>query len=144
MKKKIILQNSFFYVKYKTFQHFCQVVWNVFDSFCSKYAFAQFTQFYCVFIHFACNICFKVQIIIMEECNISRKLSSRERRRLKVHKMLPIDALSPSCTPRASETIDLYHYGCRFEDSKTRMEVQKGLRKCSSTFFLRFSLSLHI
>jgi hypothetical protein len=73
----------------------------------------------------------------MDDCDILRELNSRERRRLKVLKMLPIDAVSPTHSPRGSEIIDFYHYGCGLDDSKAKMRIKKGFKKCSS---LRFFL----
>lgn len=71
----------------------------------------------------------------MEDYSTSRKLNSRERRRLKVHNMLPVDALSSPCSLRTSEIFDFYRYGCGIEDARTKIEIKKGCKKCLSFCF---------
>lgn len=57
--------------------------------------------------------------------NITRTLNSRERRRLEVHGMVPVDAIDPACSTRKlieNKTTHLYRYGCYLQDTNVELE----------------------
>lgn len=57
--------------------------------------------------------------------SITRKLNSREKRRLEKHGMIPVDALDPACSTRElieNKTIHLYRYGCYLQDTNVELE----------------------
>lgn len=60
--------------------------------------------------------------------NLIRSLNAREKRRFLVHRMLPVDAIDPSCSTRDfiehHQTKLLYRYGCSL--SEMNIEVENG------------------
>lgn len=83
--------------------------------------------------------------------NITRTLNSRERRRLKVHGMFPVDAIDPACSTRKlieNKTTHLYRYGCYLQDTNVELEdlISTRARKSSVTSFFNlrgFNHHLH-
>lgn len=73
--------------------------------------------------------------------SITRKLNSRERRRLQAYGMIPVDALDPACSSRElieNNTTHLYRYGCYLEDTNVELEefiAIRNRRKSSTSFF---------
>lgn len=72
-----------------------------------------------------------------------RKLNARERRRLVVHRMLPIDAIDPTCSTREliehHNTNVLYRYGCSLTEANLEVENDRssGAKKRSFLCSLR-------
>lgn len=81
----------------------------------------------------------------------TRTLNSRERRRLKVHGIVPVDALDPNCSTRKlieNKTTHLYRYGCYLQDTNVELEdfilKRAGKSSVASFFHLRgFNHHLH-
>lgn len=73
--------------------------------------------------------------------SIFEKLNLREKRRLKVHGVVPVDILNSSCTTKElieNNTTHLYRYGCYFQDTNVELEdFTKRAEKSSSCFRLR-------
>lgn len=73
--------------------------------------------------------------------SITRELNSREKRRLRLHGIVPVDSLDPSCTTRElieNNTTHLYRYGCFFQDVNVELEeLTMRAEKSSSRFRLR-------
>jgi hypothetical protein len=54
-----------------------------------------------------------------------RILNPRERRRMSVYNMIPVDAVDPKCSTRKlieSNTTKLYRYGCSLQDMNLEIE----------------------
>lgn len=74
--------------------------------------------------------------------SITRKLNLREKRRLRMHAIVPVDALDPSCSARElieNKTTHLYRYGCYFQDTNVELEEYFSIptARSSSRFHLR-------
>lgn len=71
-----------------------------------------------------------------------RKLNSREKRRLTVHGMLPLDAIDPSCSTDKlighNQAKHLYRYGCRMAEVNLEIEPDTvAVKKRNLIFHLR-------
>ena len=83
--------------------------------------------------------------------NITRTLNSRERRRLEIHGMVPVDAIDPACSTRQlieNKTTHLYRYGCYLQDTNVELEdfISIRARKSSVASFVHlrgFNHHLH-
>jgi hypothetical protein len=74
------------------------------------------------------------------EKNLIRKLNSRERRRLSLYNMIPVDAIDPSCSTRVlieNKTTKLYRYGCSMQDMNIQIEGSGLARKKNLIFHLQ-------
>lgn len=75
--------------------------------------------------------------------SITQKLNPRERRRLKVHGIVPVDVLDPECTMKElieNKSTHLYRYGCYFQDTNVELEeyvTAPSGEKNSSRFHLQ-------
>lgn len=80
-------------------------------------------------------------MIEMDQQDLTRKLNARERRRLNVHQMLPVDAIDPSCPTRnlveCHQTKALYRYGCSLAEMNLEIvEVDNVIKQ--RNFISRF------
>lgn len=76
--------------------------------------------------------------------SITRKLNSRERRRLEKHGMIPVDAIDPACSTRElieNKTTHLYRYGCYLQDTNVELKdfiaIRRARKSSASIFHLR-------
>lgn len=76
------------------------------------------------------------------EAEFIRKLSARERRRLNVHRMLPADAIDPSCSTRdvveLHQTTLSYRYGCGLAEMKLKIEDNSEKIEQKKSFLSQF------
>lgn len=77
--------------------------------------------------------------------NLIRKLNSRERRRLNVYNLIPVDAIDPTCSTHElieNEATHLYRYGCSsLQDANIEIENNSLRRKKNPIFhFQGFSI----
>lgn len=74
------------------------------------------------------------------EQNLTRKLSSREKRRLSVYNMIPVDALDPLCSTRElieNKATNLYRYGCSLQDMNLKIGNNSSMEKKNLIFHLQ-------
>lgn len=77
--------------------------------------------------------------------NLIRKLNSRERRRLSMHNLIPVDAIDPACSTHElieNKATHLYRYGCSsLQDANIEIENNSLRRKKNPIFhFQGFSI----
>lgn len=78
--------------------------------------------------------------------NLIRKLNSRERRRLNVHNLIPVDAIDPTCSTHElieNKTTHLYRYGCSsLNDVNIEIENNSLRRKENPILYIQGSFHI--